>query len=195
MKIRQIAAALLLTVAGNAAQAASLALVPSATTVVENSAFTVDLLLNATDAPGGHPGLFSGEIIVDFDRTLLTYTGFALGPGVNFVPVGATPSVATSGNTQTVRLWFENAPDVGPVGTFSFTAIGTPGSVATLGLVDADDFSGSFVNKFPTDQRFYPVLTGTQVNISAVPLPAGIWLLGTAVAALAARRRFGHAAA
>ena len=40
---------------------------------------------------------------------------------------------------------------MGTVGTFSFTALGAPGTLATLGLVDGDDFFGSsFVNKMPT---------------------------------------------
>ena len=87
--------------------------------------------------------------------------------------------VTTSGDTRSVRLWFENAPATGTVGTFSFSAIGPVGSLATLGLADADDVFGSFVNKNPTDRRFFPTLTGAQVNISAVPLPAGIFAAGS----------------
>ncbi|MBL8199498.1 MAG: VPLPA-CTERM sorting domain-containing protein [Chromatiales bacterium] len=190
MKIRQLTAALLLVAAAGTAQAASLALVPSAGTVAPNGAFTVDLVLNAADAPGAHPGLHGGQIVVDFNQTLLTYGSFTLASGLNFF---SSPVVATNGNTRTVTFGFENAPDSGTVGTFSFTATGPVGSLATIGLVDADDFSGSFANYVPAYQRFYPDFAGAQVNI--VPLPAGIWLLGTGVAALAARRRFQRAAA
>lgn len=190
MNIRTLAAALLLTAAGGTAQAASLALVPSATSVGQNGAFTVNLVLNATDAPGAHPGLFGGEIVIDFNKTLLTYGGFTLASGVSFF---SSPVVATSGNTQTVTLGFDNAKDTGTVGTFSFTAIGPVGSLATLGLADTDDFSGSFAGYVPTYQRFYPSFTGAQVNV--VPLPAGVWLLGTAVGALALRGRLRRAAA
>lgn len=191
--LRHLVTALALLAAGTA-QASTLKLVPSTATPVKDSSFTVNLVLDATDAEGNHPGLHSGEIIIDFNRTLLDYTSYTLGAGVNLVPVGATPVTAVNGNTETLQLWFENAPDVGTVATFSFLAIGQPGSQATLGLVDADDMFGSFVNKAGTDHRFFPVLTGTQVSISAVPLPAGIWLLGTAVGALVVRR-FRHAAA
>lgn len=191
MNIRDLTATLLLIAAASTAQAASLALVPSASTVVQNGAFTVSLVLNAADAPGPHPGLSGGEIIVDFDKTLLSYSGFTLASGVTYF---IAPAVATSGNTQTVHFGFENAVDVGTVGTFSFTAIGNPGSLATIGLVDADDFSGSFANNKDGNHRFTPSFVGTQVNISAVPLPAGVWLLGTAVGALGARRRFRRAA-
>jgi hypothetical protein len=186
MHLRNFAAALLLIAAGSAAQAASLALVPSANPVVEDSTFTVNLVLNAADAPGIHPGLHSGAISVDFNSTLLTYNGFTLANGLIFF---SPLAVTTNGTAQTVTLGFQNAPDAGTVGTFSFTATGPAGSLPTLGLVDADDLFGSFVNKAVSDQPYVPTFTGTQVSISPVPLPAGIWLLGTAVGALAARRR------
>jgi len=186
MNIRNVAGALLLIAAGSTAQAASLALVPAADPVVQNGAFTVNLVVNAADAPGIHPGLQSGAIRVDFDRTLLTYNSFTLASGLIFF---SPLAVTTNGNAQTLTLGFQNAPDAGPVGTFSFTATGPVGSLATLGLVDADDLFGSFVNKAVSDKPYVPTFTGTQVSISAVPLPAGIWLLGTAVGALAARRR------
>jgi len=192
MSIRNVAVTLLLIAAGSTAQAASLTLVPSANPVVQTGTFTVNLVLSAADSPGWHPGLHSGAVRVDFDKTLLTYNGFSLANGlIFFAPVAVT----TSGNTQTVTLGFQNAPDTGTVGTFSFRATGPVGSLATLGLADADDMFGSFVNKARTDVPYTPAFAGAQVNISAVPLPAGIWLLGTAIGALAARRRFRPAAA
>ncbi|MEZ5566305.1 MAG: hypothetical protein R3F24_12760, partial [Gammaproteobacteria bacterium] len=162
-------------------QAASLSLVPSATTVIEGTGFTVDLVLDASDAPGAHPGLYGGEILVDFDNTLLNYNSFTLTSGLSFY---IDPVTTTTGNTNTVRFGFDNAPDNGTVGTFSFTAAGLPGSLAQIGLVDADDFSGSFASYVPTYQRFYPDFSGTEVSISAVPLPAGMWLLGSALGML-----------
>ncbi len=186
MNFRTLSAALLLLTAGATAQAASLVLVPSASTVAPNGSFTVNLVLDATSAPGLHPGTFSGQILLDFNKTQLSYGGFAAASGVTFY---LPTAVATNGNSQTVSFGFIKPGDVGTVGTFSFTALGAPGTLATLGLVDGDDFFGSsFVNKVPTDQRFTPVITGAQVSI--VPLPAGIWLLGTAVGALGLRRRF-----
>ena len=193
MHIRNLTAALLLIAAAGATQAATVTLAPSAGTVAQNSNFTVNLVLNATDAPGAHPGSFGGAVIVDFSNSLLSYNTFTLAGGVTYIPANGGPVVATNGTTQTVTVAFENALDAGVGGTFSFKAIGAPGSLALIGLVDADDFAGSFVNSNPTNQRFYPTITGTQVNISAVPLPAGGWLLGTAVGALAARRRFRRA--
>lgn len=193
MSIRILTATLLLITASTAVQSASLRLVPSASTVAQNGAFTVNLVLNASDLPLiPHPNFYGGSITLDFNKTLLSYGGFTLASGLSFFEA---PTTATSGNTQTVTFGFDNAPDMGTVGTFSFTAIGAPGSLASLGLVDSDDFSGTFASYEPGYKRFTPAFSGTQVNISAVPLPAGVWLLGTAVAGLAARRRFRHAAA
>lgn len=193
MHIRNVVTALLFIAAGSSAQAASLvALVPSANPVVQDSTFTVDLMLSAADSPGWHPGLHSGAIRVDFDRTLLAYDSFSLTEGlIYFAPL----TVTTSGNTQSITLGFQNAPDTGTVGTFSFRATGPVGSLATLGLADADDFFGSFANKATTDVPYIPGFAGTQVSISAVPLPAGIWLLGTAIGALGTLRRRSRPAA
>lgn len=193
MNICKPAAALLLIVAGATAQAASLTLVPSAATVAPGGAFTVNLVLDATSAPGMHPGTFSGQILLDFNNTQLSYGGFVAALGASGASDDVTfylpPAVATTGNSQTVSFGFVKPGDVGTVGTFSFTALGAPGTLAKLGLVDGDNFfESSFVNKMPTDQRFTPLITGAQVSI--VPLPAGIWLLATAVGALGLRRRF-----
>lgn len=185
----KLALATLLLAAAGTTQAASLRLVPSADTVVQGATFTVDVVL---DAPDALRDLVSGAIIVDFNRTLLDYNGFALTAPLSFY---APVSTATSGNTQTVSFGFQDAPEVGTVGTFSFTAIGSPGSIATLGLIDADDFAGSFVYMAPTNQRFDLDFIGTEIRIAAVPLPATVWLLGTAVGALVVRRRFRSIAA
>ncbi len=203
MRIRNLAATLLLMAAGSAAQAASITLVPSAGSVVQNSTFTVNLVLSASDVNpanvlAAHPGLHTARIVVDFDKTLVAYNpaGFLLGPGVSLVPQNALPVLDTNGNTQTLSLWYLGAPETGTVATFSFTAIGAPGGLAKFGLADAlASGFGSFYNKAPTDKAYYPNILGTQVSISAVPLPAGVWMLGTAVGALAARRRFRHAVA
>ena len=188
-KIQRLTATLLLIVTGTAAQAASLALMPSAGTVQQNSAFTVNLALNAAEVPGTHPGQHGGEIRVSFDQTLLRYDGFSLTTGLGFI---YSPTVTTSGNTQTVRLGFNKAADTGTVGIFSFTAIGvtSPGSPTVLDLQYASILASSFANYLPNKQAFTPTFIDAQVNISAVPLPASIWLLGTALGGLAARRRF-----
>jgi hypothetical protein len=168
------------------AEAASLSLIPSAGEVTQGSSFTVDLFLDAQDAPGSHPGLYGGHILVSFDPALLDFAGFTTAGGVSlFAPV----ATGSSGGLATLSLGFENAGDLGVVGSFSFTAIGNAGSLVQIGLADYDDFFGSFIAYVPTDKPFYPDFEGTSVSISTVPLPPGAWLLGSALAALGFRAR------
>lgn len=166
------------------AGAATITLQPSAAQVAQNGAFTVDLLLNASDAPGSHPGLYGGSIVLDFDPAVITYGAFALAPGVSFF---SSPVTGSGGGRATVTLGFENAADVGRVGTFSFTAIGSPGSSSTLNIEDADDFFGSFIAQVPTEQAFYPQFVDASVQV--VPLPGAAWMLLTAFGIAGARAR------
>ena len=179
-------AILLMLVAGAAGsvQAASLALIPAANPVTQNSPFTVDLVIT-----NNQPGRLGGKTVVSFDQTLLSYGTFSLTPGVPNLSFFSNPVVATNGNLKTVTFGFDYAPVTGVIGTFTFTPVGAPGNLATLGLRDYSQTIGTFFNYVPTYQRIYPTFTGTQVGITAVPLPAGVWLLGTALGALAARRR------
>lgn len=166
------------------AGAATVSVQPSSAQVAQGTAFTVDLMLNASDAPGAHPGLYGGQVVLAFNPALLSYGGFALASGVTFF---SSPVVGSSGGLTTVTLGFENATDVGRAGTFSFTAIGAPGSVAALDIADADDFFGTFVSYVPTYQPFYPAFVDASVQV--VPLPGAAWLMATAFGAIAARAR------
>ena len=101
-------------------------------------------------------------------------------------PGGCAPVVTTTGFAETVQFGFDYANNENVVGTFSFIANGEIGNIATLGLADEDDFLGTFFEYY-TYQPMEPDFSGASVAV--VPLPASVWLLGTAVGALAARRR------
>ncbi len=169
--------------------AASVTLVPSSSTVVEGGVFSIDLTLSAADAPGSHPGLFGGTIEINFDPNL---AGF----GVSDFSINAPatlqsgPTIGSNGGLQTVSIGFDNALDVGVIGTFSFTATGSAGSIINFGLDDPGFFS-SFSNALPTNSPFTPDFFGTTVEITAVPVPAAAWLMLSALGALGigARRR------
>jgi MYXO-CTERM domain-containing protein len=188
MTLRQrLLAAILALAASLPAGAASIYLVPSSDIVITDEEFTVQVLINASDAPGYHPGLYGGQIVVDYDPSQLGYVGFQLAGGVSFYSAPQT-GVATGGIRQTVTLGFDNAPDTGVVGTFTFRALAAPEQVATIGLADYDSFFGTFAAYVPTYQPFYPDFAGTSVT-TAIPLPGAAWLFLAGVGAALGRAR------
>jgi hypothetical protein len=201
--ISSLSLLLTLALAGNA-QAASLALNPSANMTVLDKVIQIgkggtvnldlQLVLSASEASSGEYGIYGGSIVVDYSTSLLTFAGFAPN-GVTYFcdplpPAGCAPIVTTNGSTQTVQFGFDNAYGTNVVGTFSFTSKGDIGDLAILGMADADDFFGSFLHY----ETYQPMtLSFTGASVAVVPLPASIWLLGSAIGGLAARRRFRHA--
>lgn len=191
MNLRRLAIALLAFNA-LAAQAASIRLLPVSTTVAQNDIFTVNLDLDASDAPGNHPGLHEGNIVIDFDPVDLTWLG------VDFIAPAMeknAPVSGSSGSRQTVALGFYNAADLGTIASFSFKAIGSAGTSTSIGITDADDFFGTFVSTMPTKQRFYPEFYGATLELTdpaTIPLPAGLWLLASGFGLLGLRARYRH---
>jgi len=151
--------------------AATVSLIPLATTVAVNELFTIDLFMNADDANGTHPGNYSGEVIIDFDPALLTFVGFSEA----MVSTTGTPVIDTTGVKTTVKLGFGtvsfgSSPDEGVIGTYTFRANSTTGA-ATVGVADGFPLN-SFINGA---DEFFPSFVPTSVTI--VPVPAAVWLM------------------
>jgi len=177
------ASALALLLAAAPGHAATVELLPDSDSVSIGATFGIDLYMDAADAPGDHPGSFRGSIVVDFDSDLIAFASFTVAdPEIVITQL----IVNDSGDHTTVTLEFDNAPDVGVIGTFSLSAL-SAGS-ATFGLADADPFFGSFANHLPTNEPFFPDFIGTSIDI-VVPLPAAAWLFVCAVGLVGMRRR------
>lgn len=188
---------LALALAGNAG-AATLALKPATGMSVVGDVIqigqggTVQLDLRLVlDEGDEFPGDYGGAIVVSYDSQHFDFAGFAPN-GVTYFcqdpkpPGGCAPVVTTTGFAETVQFGFDYANNENVVGTFSFIANGGIGSIATLGLADEDDFFGTFFEYY----TYQPMeLDFRGASVAVVPLPASVWLLGTAVGALAARRR------
>lgn len=197
--ISGLALLLTLALAGNA-QAATLTLKPSSDMTVIDGVIQIgqggtvnldlQLVLDEGDALPGHYG---GSILVSYDSDKFDFGSFAPNGTTYFCdptpPGGCAPIVTTTGAAQTVELGFENALNANVAGTFSFTANGAIGSIASLGLADSDDFFGTFL-LYDQGMTPYEGLKFAGASVAVVPLPASVWLLGTALGGLAARRRF-----
>lgn len=188
---------LALALTGNAG-AATLALQPATGMTVVGDVIqigqggTVELDLRLVLDEGDElPGDYGGAIVVSYDSRHFDFAGFAPN-GVTYFcqdpqpPGGCAPVVTTTGFAETVQFGFDYANNTNVVGTFSFIANGGIGNIATLGLADEDDFFGTFFEYY----TYQPMELGfSGASVAVVPLPASVWLLGTAIGALAARRR------
>ncbi|MEE4184163.1 MAG: VPLPA-CTERM sorting domain-containing protein [Gammaproteobacteria bacterium] len=184
---RNIAGAAVTLLLSSAAQAASVSLVPSAAAVENGDVLAVQLALDAPDAAGSSPGAFHGIVVLEYDPALLSFDSFEFS-----APAAASGPVLASGHgagLSSIEVAFQNAFNVGTIGTFTFNVLCINGDVIDLTIRDADDFFGSFVNTVPTIQPLYPDFTGAAVNV--VPIPAAVWLFMSALglAAGVARRR------
>ena len=167
------------------ATAATLQLIPSVAEVNPGETFTVDLYMDAADAPGLHPGAFQGFVTINFVNQLVRFDGFDYTGATEF---GGGPIV----DTGQITLGFDDAQDVGVIGSFTFKARNAtaPGEILNFSLIDAVPVLGSFVNTVPTIQPFTPDISGA--GVSVVPLPAAAWLMLSGLGLLggmAARRK------
>lgn len=159
--------------------------------VTQGGNFLVDLVLNAIpNTANDTTSQYTGSIVINYNPAILDYTGFTVLSPASLL---TGPTVGGNSSNETVTLKFQNARDDVIIGRFAFTALGSAQTVATIGIADADSFFGSFISQAPTNQPLYPTFTGTSVTISAVPAPAGAWLLGTALGWLGVRRRLHRA--
>lgn len=172
-------------------QAATVSLDASSAQVDPGGMFTVNLVLDASDAPGAHPGSYGGAVVIDFDPNLVN-TSEPFSASGNATIRNTLPSVPAVDCTDSRVVCFTDATtDVVSIGTFTFTLnpAADPGQTISIGIADADDFFGTFVNDLPTNQAFIPDFIGT--SVFAVPVPAVAWFMssGLAVFGFFIRRR------
>jgi len=169
--------------------AATVSLVPSTLTVDEGGQFSVDVMMDAADVPGSHeqPTAFLGSFKVEFDSAVVQYDGFEF-----LAPAQSLPVFEPIGVPVGVQIGFVNALDVGVIGTFNFTTLGSAGDVISISIGHLYPFGiSTFVNMLPANVGFDPDFYGTEVSI--VPIPASVWLFASGLGLLGWIRRRGVA--
>jgi hypothetical protein len=188
-----------LSFGASAVQSATISLIPtSSTTINISDVVTFDLYLDATDLAE----LLGGGLDVFYDASILTYNGdFAFDAGIpnegfNFVgddcAVTLTANCSGPGEINAITFGSFAGLTVGSgylVGSLSFT--GAAEGISVLSMLDNDLPSGPFTNLFGTPIDPGMMYAGATVVVSAVPVPAAVWLFGSGLLGLVgvARRR------
>jgi len=167
-----------LSILSLAANAASVELLPQSAQV--GGSFDIDLFLDATDTAGGHPGQYSGRVVIEYDPSQVSFVGFSFeAPASELYAL----EQIDYGSYETVSIGFQNALDSEVIGSYTFDALAGPDAVIGFGIYDYDIDFGTFANESPSNQSFVPDFVGAEVTV--VPLPAAFWLLGSALAGMA----------
>ncbi|MFC1772592.1 VPLPA-CTERM sorting domain-containing protein [Pseudomonadota bacterium] len=174
--LRLISAAALLFSSGGVAMAATVGFSPGTSNVIlGGGAFTVDIVgSDFTELAGG-------TIDLGFDSSILQIDSVSIDPYFDFLPDGGGPA---AGN-----IWpdigfdtFVNDPATGTftIATINLTALA--GGISSLEILGTSSFFEPTIEIFPT------LIAGT-VNVSAVPVPAAVWLFGSGLLGLVGMAR------
>jgi len=144
------------------AYSASISLVPGQQTVGIGEAFSVDVV------GSGFLNLAGGEFDLIYNDSIFEINSITIDPYWDFFPDGG----AKNGQNQWSFVAFDTFANLPAAGDFV---------IATIDLVSVSegisrlDFSNSFFSDGAIE--LLPDLTGTEITVSAIPLPATAWLL------------------
>ena len=175
--------------------AATISLTPSVTNVVVNEAFTLTV-----EGDGFNTGMSSGGVVLSWDTNFVELTS-TLGDITATLPLGMfdfasflTPADGSGIATATISAGgfsdFADGAGHFDFATLSFVAVPPPGT--TNVIVSASPF-GDWQDA--TEPFAQPVIitefNPATVNVSAVPVPAAVWLFASGLIGLVgiARRR------
>ncbi len=197
-KLAGLAATAVLMSAISSAQAVSLTLMSSTPSVAVGDTIELQVLMDFSD-----DATVGGGFDIIFDPGLVSYvpgsylTDIALGSDPDFT---RDDNPAITDPTKQVDVLLDRLAGAafgnfgglsGPavVGSLSFIANAGGDAVFSLGASTSASVGGFFSGASFSEQ--FPVFTGTTVSVSAVPVPAAVWLFGSGLVGLVgvARRR------
>jgi hypothetical protein len=160
---------------------------PANSSVVLGQSFSVDILGNYSDSGS----LVGGSLNLIFDPLVLNVTGVTLvAPDMFGGGMGSGAIDNAAGRVDLIGF----SDFIGVTGNFTlatidFIAVGE-GSNSALQLEDAMDLVLEWLNDAPPfGEPVTPVFTNGSVTVSAVPIPAAIWLLASCFGLLGLFRR------
>ena len=183
---------------GQTATAASIALTPSSSTVQAGDEFELEFFLDGSpevnDPNGPHPGNFCGEVRIDYDPNLLTFRA----QSEQLQRLDPAPERLANGREviffEFDGVIFNEQPDAGVVGMFTFQARADLDTTATINIADNDVLGSTFINHADppgnvNEFTVAPSSASVQIQPSPtaappVPLPAAAWLFLSALGAL-----------
>ena len=169
------------------ANAATVSLTPSVTSVALNEAFT--LTVSGTDF---FTDVSAGSVLITWDSNLLqlssTLTDVGTSAALNGFPVDFGTNTLVPGQLEATFSTFGTVAGPGfDFFSLDFIAIPPPGQSAV------DIFAGFFGDwqDGNGDSVLGVIYEGATVNVNAVPVPAAVWLFGSGLIGLVgiARRR------
>ncbi len=165
---------------------ASLLLSPSSVNAMEGDIVSLDLLAVFSDDP-----TLGGGIDIFYDQSVLRFDGFSFDTALDLdAGFSRQPDVLANELEGIAFGNFNGISDDGRVGTLTFTAISeSANSPIDIAITDNALAGGPFISgtDFTTVQTLD--LTGSSVSVSAVPLPAAVWLFGSALGLLTFKSR------
>lgn len=169
-------------ITASAAQAVTISLDPASTTSVAGSNFSLDVLADFSSTE-----IIQGSVEFNFDSNLLSYTGFSWNS--DFLSLFPLAELEIE-SSEIVSIGFGTfdtvTGDGHTIGTISFDALAVGSTAVNMGV---SSFHGDYLDSG------YNIVTASfnnaTVDISAVPVPAAVWLFGSGLIGLAgiARRR------
>ncbi|MCG8670048.1 MAG: VPLPA-CTERM sorting domain-containing protein [Pseudomonadales bacterium] len=163
------------------ALAAEVSITPSVSDVIVGDVFTLDVVATNFDVPTG-----GATIGMNFDSNYLNLVSIDLADDSPFDFVDALPAENGSVDLLTLLAPFSGLEDpFGDFSTFTMTFEAVAEGNAYVSLFDdaLDGWMGSDLSPISVDYF------NASVNVSAVPVPAAVWMLGSGLIALFGLRR------